>query len=229
MKISVFTIAWNEEFILPYFLRHYTEFADVYVLDDHSTDNTPQIVENDPRATLIEYPYQRALNEEDHSKAFVEAYKEHAKDADWVICVDTDEFIYHPYLEAVLTGVGSRAIVKPEGYMMISEKPPTTDSQIYDEIKTGVRMSQYDKPVILDPRLEVKFGDGRHSIEADVKPMNWGVKLLHYKYLGRDYYEQRSKLVYPRTDMPSDKMREYRLKRGLKWFDDHINTKEVVI
>lgn len=213
--------------MLPYFLRHYTRFADVFIIDDHSTDNTRQIAQDAPRTTLLDYKYKSPFTEKDHSKAFIEAYKEHSKDADWVICVDCDEFIY---TEDVLGSlVGKSGILKPEGYMMISEASPTGDGQIYDEIKTGIRMRQYDKPVIVQPHVELEFGDGRHSVVSDTPIMRADMKLLHYKYLGRDYYQKRSEEVYPRTDMPSDEIRKKRLQMGLKWYDDHIIIKQEVI
>lgn len=212
---------------MPYFLRHYQQFAKVFVIDDFSTDHTVKIARQ-AGATVLQYPYLRRLNEEDHSNCFVDMYKHYSKDADWVMCVDTDEFIHFQGDIGGYLG-GKQGIVKPKGYMMISENPPTTTGQIYDEIKTGVRMRQYDKPVIVQPHIELEFGDGRHSVKSDVKPITSDLKLLHYKYLGRNYYEQRSLQVYPRTDMGSDEIRAYRLTRGLRWYDRHINTKEIVI
>lgn len=207
-------------------MRHYSKIGKVFIIDDHSTDNTVEIAK-DYGAMVLPYPYEKEISlvEKDHSECFVDYFKQYSQEADWVMCVDTDEFIYDERLIEKLSTL--EGIVKPEGYMMISDKLPGA-GQIYDHIKTGVRMKQYDKPVILDPKLAVEFGDGRHSITSDVEPIQSDIKLLHYKYLTRSYYYQRSRDVYPRTDM-TDQQRNYRLKRGLAWYDKHINIAKKVI
>ncbi len=41
MKIDVFTTCYNEQIILPYFLKHYKKFANnITVYDNMSTDNS---------------------------------------------------------------------------------------------------------------------------------------------------------------------------------------------
>ena len=218
MKIHVYSVMWNEEFILPYFLRHYTQFADVFIINHHCTDKTLEIAKN--KATILDYPFHRQFTERDHSRAFKLAYEKYSKGADLVMCVDADEFILNEKLDGDL--------IKVTSYMMISEKPPTTDGQIYDEIKTGVRMRSFDKPIIFNPLLDIRFGNGRHTVEAGIEPLRTGVRMLHYKYLGKNYYFERSRLVYPRKDK-TDEVIDYRLKRGLKWYDDHINKATKVI
>lgn len=218
--IHIHSIVWNAEYILPYFLRHYTKFAKVFIIDDHSTDRTTDIA-RELGATVLEYPHRKEFHDEkDHSNTFVESYKKHSRDADWVMCVDQDEFIYEPNLK------GLSGVVKPQAYMMISETMPTGGGQIYDEVKTGIRTPKFDKPVIFDPKLDVTFGDGRHTIQG-AEPVESDIKLLHYKYLSRDYYIDNSKLLYPRWGM-DDAMMEYRINRGLQWYDRHIGAKEVI-
>jgi len=217
---------WNEEFILPYFLRHYTQFADVFIIDHHCTDKTLEIARQADRTQVIPYPYHRPFTEQDHSLAFEDSYRKYSRKADVVMCVDADEFVYDKKIAEKLRGL--KGIIKPTAYMMISEKPPTTEGQIYDEIKTGVRMRSFDKPVIFNPKLDVWFGDGRHAVKCKVQPERAGIKLLHYKYLGRKYYFERSRAVYPRKDK-TDEVIDYRLKKGLKWYDDNINLKNKVI
>lgn len=213
--------------MLPYFLRHYTQFADVFLINHGSTDRTIEIAARFPRTQVLDFPYDE-MTEERHSQVLVDMYKEHSKDADWVICVDADEFIY-PNLKSLQTFANSSiGILKPQGYMMISENLPTKDGQIYDEIKTGVRMEQFDKPVIVDPKLDLTFGDGRHSVQSEVTPVSVDLKLLHYKYLSRKGYFYRSLDVYPRRLKDPD-MITYRLKKGLDWYDRNLPKAKNVI
>jgi len=226
MNIHVYSVIWNEELIIPYFLRHYSKFAKITLINHHCTDQTLSIAKG--KARILDYPFDRPFTEGDHSAAFEWAYKKYSRKADWVICVDADEFLYEPVSQlSLLSG-----IVKPVAYMMISEKPPTTDEQIYDEIKTGVRMRSFDKPVMFNPQIDVIFGNGRHTAEARwngmlVQPVQSRIKLLHYKYLGKEYYFERSRLVYPRKDK-TDEVIDYRLKKGLRWYDEHIGAENVI-
>ena len=40
MKIQAFILCNNEEMIMPYLMRHYSQFADVVILENNSSDNT---------------------------------------------------------------------------------------------------------------------------------------------------------------------------------------------
>mgnify|MGYP002639135158 FL=1 len=45
MKIEVFAVCYNEEIILPYFLRHYRQFAsNITIFDNMSTDSSVGIM-----------------------------------------------------------------------------------------------------------------------------------------------------------------------------------------
>ena len=47
MKVWAYVIAWNEELMLPYYLRHYSTFCDkIIVYDNMSTDSTRMIAES---------------------------------------------------------------------------------------------------------------------------------------------------------------------------------------
>src|SRR5436190_13957749 len=97
MKVHIFSIMWNEEYILPYFLRHYETFADkIYIFDDRSTDRTADIAKANPKVELLEYDYPTGVDDDDHSRCFENAYKKYSSGvADWVFCVDADEIIYN--------------------------------------------------------------------------------------------------------------------------------------
>lgn len=52
-RIHVYTICWNEERFLPYFLRHYGAFAEeITVFDNGSDDNSVAIARAFPNTRV---------------------------------------------------------------------------------------------------------------------------------------------------------------------------------
>jgi glycosyltransferase involved in cell wall biosynthesis len=49
MKIWAYAICWNEEVMLPYYLKHYEKFCEkIIIYDNMSTDNSRNIIKNHP-------------------------------------------------------------------------------------------------------------------------------------------------------------------------------------
>jgi glycosyltransferase involved in cell wall biosynthesis len=204
MTLNVYTIVWNEEFMLPHFLEHYNRYADkIFVIDHASTDLTPDIAIAHPRVVYSEADFK------DYSENAVSyTLEEYAisNPSDWAVVVDCDELIHG--LETLVNEPSG--VLKTIGYMMIGKTGKLEDCK-------AVRMSTFDKPVVFDPKLRVEFGDGRHTCNRPTRPSK--LKLLHYKYPSREYYYERNIKTYPR--IMDKKTADYRIKRGLEWYDAH--------
>jgi hypothetical protein len=198
VNIQVLILAFNEETILPYTLRHYKTFADrITVYDAFSTDNTRNICR--------EYG---AVIQDWKTDGLNDAVAKHVKNtgwindfkSDWVICADADELIYFPKgaqytLEQY--DLQRRAVIKPLGFEMFSDTMPTTSGQIYDEIKMGGRDDKwYGKPILFSPKRlrSIDFSAGAHTCtwvdldgndqrcpSSDADPQTY---LLHYHHIG---------------------------------------------
>ncbi len=189
MNIDIYTTCYNEEIILPYFLRHYKQFArNITVYDNMSTDNSAKILSETTDVEVIKFDTKNRFEEQVLIDIRNTCWKN--SDADWVIICDTDELIYHPDILNVLKNTNANHIIT-EGYEMMSENLPTTNGQIYEELKCGYFKPDYSKPCLFKPSQikDINFAPGSHTAkpEGNVISINdSGIKLLHYKYLNRD-------------------------------------------
>lgn len=183
MKIHLYCTLWNEEKILPYFIKHYSQFCDKMIFyDNESTDLSALIINSHPKTELRSYSTNNTLDDTVHvnikERAIIEAKKE---GADYAIVVDCDEFLYHPNMREFLHEAKSQfSLFYPIGFQMVSEKFPTTSGQIYDEIRTGKPDGWYCKPVLVNLKLvnRVKFLGGIHDISSDI-PSEISGKIYH--------------------------------------------------
>jgi glycosyltransferase involved in cell wall biosynthesis len=207
MEIEVFALAHNEEFIMPYLMRHYSQFAKVTILENNSTDKTVEIAKK-MGAKVIEFNVPDVKSNRWNSEVKNECWK--TSNADWVIVIDADEFIYHPNLVKILRKTDA-TIMKSTWCEMYSDKIPTGEWQIYDKINKGIEYSVGNaKLAILRPdRIEdMNWGVGCHaaSPEGDVIYGEEGIKTLHFRHLSIDYVLERNRYTSKRMSS-EDKMR----------------------
>lgn len=225
MIVHVYSVMRNEEKLLPYFLRHYEQFADrIYIYDDHSTDRTREIATAHPKVVLENLAIDTGDKDADIVECFNTVYKQSRGIADYVIIADGDELVYHPDMIAALERAKQDDIflIKTIGYSMIGDMEPRGQGQLYDEYKDGIREHGFDKPCIFNPNIEVVFDKGHHHATSKTEQIQCNFLLLHFRYLSRDFYLERSKENYARFGM-QDKDRKYRLGRGLEKFDARDN------
>jgi len=203
--IHVYMMMKNEIQMLPFFLRHYEKFADkIFVWDDHSADGSKELLEKHPLVTLVNMPFTGI--DDDYSRLhFYPHYKYWSRQkADWVMCVDVDEFVYHPQLKEQLELFKKEDfdLAWPVGFLMMADSFPTDKGQqIWEEVKYGLRDPLMDKPVIFRPEIDIIFGGGRHrtaTLEAPFrsdglvrKRRRTGIQYLHYRFFGINNYIER--------------------------------------
>lgn len=197
MDIDVYILAYNEAEIITYTLRHYATFARrIVVYDAFSTDKTRDICK-EYGAEIVEW---ETNGLDDMQAKFVKQTAWKGTDANWAICVDADELFYFPhgvFQTLSYYDMQNLHVIKPRGFEMTSDVYPTTDQQIYDEVKMGGRDDYwYAKPVCFAPqRIEsIEFGAGAHVCEGILKggkrfknptqPSEPPSYLLHYHHIG---------------------------------------------
>ena len=92
-NIEVIAQFYNDEFLAPFFMRHYS-FADKIrcIIDLDTTDHTENIVSQYSNATLEYFKFPNLYEDELLTGNLNKAYAE--SEADWVIVVSPDEFVF---------------------------------------------------------------------------------------------------------------------------------------
>lgn len=207
-SIEVHLLTYNEEEILPYTLRHYSQIASRIVIhDSFSTDRTREIAAQFG-VEIMDFDMGGVVNDQLMRDLKNNCWK--GTNADWVIVADADEFAYFP-----LGSVGRRtqfaasqdylslyermgiAVARAQGWQMYSDTLPTREGQIYDELRYGAKDDLwYSKSVLFSPKhvREMRYGAGAHDCypilvsgcqcgnpPAPALPTHY---LLHYKWIG---------------------------------------------
>lgn len=210
MKILVFALTYNNADILPYWLRHYSTFADeISVFDDNSTDGTRRILSANPKVIMRDWPHRTGIDEDLFLAHWQEWYPKAAKAGfDWCIIADPDEFIYAPFIKTLLhhqKDAGTE-VIKPTGFNMVGNGLPADDGrQIWEINPMGVPSPVYSKPVIFCPHIQINWIRGKHDLEHcnPVVNADAGVKLLHYRYMGEAYTRAKNAKNYARCGLLS--------------------------
>lgn len=203
MSVWVFSVMHNEAAILPYWLRHYAPLADrIVIFDDHSDDGTAELAAAYARVSVRPYPG-AGLDDQEFSDFAARTYPEARGRAQWVLWVDADELIYHPDLRGALARLLTAGVTLPrvEGYSMFANAFPETDGQLYNAVTVGARAPFFDKPVVFDPKLDLRWIPGKHALAEPVDAERGGaaeLKLLHFRHLGERYFSARNARNYAR-------------------------------
>jgi glycosyltransferase involved in cell wall biosynthesis len=196
-KIHLYTICWNEEYMLKYFFKYYDVLVDRYVFfDNGSTDQTLDILKKHPKTEI------RSLTNVENIDSYVLAaqqmhntcWKESRGLADWVIITAVDEFLYAPNLKSYLLQCAKEGVtaIPALGFQMISRRLPSKNKSLLSLVKSGCPWTVMNKLSIFNPNkiTETNQAVGRHTAmpSGEVKyPAKDLLLLLHYKYLSVEH------------------------------------------
>lgn len=194
--IHVYTVCWNEEKFLPFFLDHYGSFCEkIIVYDNESTDSTLHILAQNPKVEVVTYKTNNQINDDVYQQIKNNVWKRSRGKADYVIVCDLDELLYAKTgdIKSILKQT-NKTVFRPDGYEMMSENFPMYNKPLRQQCK-GLFSEYYCKKIIFDPHniVDINYYPGCH--EADprgfVKTGTSEFLLLHYKRLGVDYVVNR--------------------------------------
>ncbi len=204
--ITIYTITYNEEVILPYFIKWYRDRfpnCKIIVYDNESTDGTKNICLSTPNLQYIPYHTGNKLSDSTYLKIKNNAWK-HA-DTDWVIVCDVDEFLDMD--EGKLKIHQSCTIFKSKGYNMCN----VDNLEDITEIKHGVRATQYDKTILFNRKhiAEINYSAGCHHCEPTrfVIYSSLNLHLYHMKFIDVDLLVNKYKSYASRLSDENKEMR----------------------
>ncbi len=196
LRVHLYTFCYNEEFIIPYFLRHYLPIVSkIIVFDNYSTDKSVELLREHSNVFVKQIDTNNEFRDDVKRSLTNTVWKKSRGHADYVIVLDIDEFLYHPSFNNEISRLMQLGytVIRPIGYDMITQELPSGDGQIYDEVKEGMRHREWDKMALFDPNKieEMNYSPGAHWClpEGYVKALkrDHDFKLLHFRYLGLDY------------------------------------------
>ena len=181
MKVWAYATIWNEEKMLDFYLKHYSQFCDKIVFfDNESDDRSHEIINSYPNTEIRTHSTSGEFDDYAHLKLKHNAIGDAVGKCDYVIISDCDEFIYHPNIvEFLKSHLNKTAIFYPAGFQMVSNEFPSTDGQIYESITTGKPSPWYSKPIMINPNMLMSFEwvEGCHEVDP-----------LTIKHLGDIYH-----------------------------------------
>lgn len=200
--ITIYTLTYNEEFLLEFFIKHYQKNfpnCSIIIYDNESTDNTVEIAKRN-NCQVINYSTNNIIYDSKWLEMKNTCWKN--SQTDWVLICDCDELLQMTQEDLINEITINTNIIKPTAFNMVG-----FDKDInLNNIKYGFRDSGYDKTVLFNSKQikEINYSIGCHKSNPisnegfKIKYNENEYKLLHYKYLSDDYYKERHKMYRER-------------------------------
>lgn len=169
MKIEIIVPIYNEELILPFFLKHYNWVDQINILLANDTnDNTLEILSKtiNPKIKIIENT-EIKIDHQVRKENVMNIYNN--IDADWVINVDCDEFIFinKEYFSNIKKNITVIKTILYDVYRHITENDLDINKPIMEQRRHGYLLEPfYIKPSIIKAKKDIDIGIGNHGVSG---------------------------------------------------------------
>lgn len=165
MIVEIITCWYNEKFLAPFFLNHYSWADRITILVVGPGD----YIKPDPKIKCA--PLEMPLGMDDGIKAFAlnKWYRESS--ADWVILPDADEFVFagRVILKLAPKKYDVLRVHLDHVYRHLSEADLDPSKPIMDQRRHGYHEALYDKPIVARGGRNFTWGVGNHSLKGNAK------------------------------------------------------------
>jgi glycosyltransferase involved in cell wall biosynthesis len=185
--ITIYTIAFNEELMLPFFIAHYRKMfpgCKIVVYDNESTDKTVEIA-HFHGCEVVTYCTNNQLSD----RKYLDIKNKCWKDAqtNWVLIADVDEFCHISQEQLQKEQDECTTVINFLGFNMVNH----ANNFDVNSINKGVRAPSYDKIYLFDKDFidNITYGWGAHSAQLEGDAIFSEKKYIcrHYKYINPDY------------------------------------------
>ncbi len=163
MAIEIISCWYNEEFLAPYFLRHYS-YADriTILLDTATTDGALDMLAR--RASVVPITFDGGIDERHKAGMLSVLYA--LSPCDYIINVDADEFVFATP-EEIESGYDIALVKLYNVYRHTTDGDLTTSLPIREQRRHGYYRWPYRKPIIIKAGLDMCWYIGNHNIKLD--------------------------------------------------------------
>lgn len=191
--ITIYTVTFNEQLMLPYFIRHYRKNfpgCRIVVYDNYSTDATVKIA----MAADCEVILYDTNNQLDDMKYLeIKNHCWQGQKERWAMIVDCDELCQITESELELEERSGYTAIKFTGYNMVNHK---SNLDVHN-ITNGVMDEMYSKNYLFDTHKikAINYNAGCHVSNpiGEYKPTVNSYPCYHYKYIDQQYMVSRYK------------------------------------
>jgi hypothetical protein len=178
MKIEIICTFYQDEYFAPIFMKHYAWADTIHALiDESTTDRTEEIINSFPNAMVEKFRFPDGMDDILKIDMLTEVYKE--SKADWVVILDSDEFLFTlPFDYGVRqviedTRVSDVVTAKMfQVYRHVDDVDVDPDAPIIFQRRHGDPNTQYginseyNKPIIIRTGKQVVVCPGHHFIHV---------------------------------------------------------------
>ena len=195
MKIELIVSCYNEEFLLPFFLKHYWSFADriVFLFGFDSTDKSKEIIEKamadskangGPEIVLVDGTEMGGINDRTRIDRINFYYK--ISQADWCVLLDVDEFLLldREYLENIPLPYNYLSAKVLQVHPHVNDKPLDINIPVQKQRRHGYWYNT-GRPVILRTKQKLDMEIGKHSIFGTCHQYPEQPIMLHWQMADR--------------------------------------------
>ncbi len=190
MNIQLITFWYNEAFLAPFFLNHYNWVDRIHIiLDDDTDDDTETIALRYPNVSLERFRFPDKMDDIIKSAVISNKYQT-LTDADYVVVVDSDEFIFcweptDPVrLHLQKTGLDIYFVNLWQIYQHETDQPldpalPVWQQRCHgDPDMESVANTAYLKPIVVGGGLDLFWGIGNHYVVHNGIKLEWSSREL---------------------------------------------------
>lgn len=188
MKIDLITMWYNEEFLAPFFLSHYAWVDRIHIiLDADTSDTTEALARQYPNVSIQYFRFPDMMDDIIKAAVISQRYRQ-ITDADYVIIVDSDEFIFPWDLNGTVREHLARTrrdayfvnlwqIYEHETDQPLDPALPVWQQRVHgDPDMESPENIGYLKPIVVRGGLDTFWGIGNHYIVHQGVKLEWATR-----------------------------------------------------